>query len=102
MAGCFPERFLPGPAVYEYTTRGIEAVKPSEYFKDRKKFMFSNLQKRLVVKKLPTLAKEFLKNAHSISVALQCRKSLRTAFAECVVAIGPARPQKSTISNATR
>ena len=57
----FPERFLPGPAIYEYTTRGIEAVKPSEYFKDPKKFMFSNLEKRLVVKKLPTLAKEFEK-----------------------------------------
>ena len=55
----FPERFLPPPAVYEYTAKGIRAVEPSEYFKDPKKFTFADLEKRLVVKELPAKAKEF-------------------------------------------
>ena len=55
----FPERFLPPPAVYEYTANGLKAVEPSEYLKDKKKFIFADLEKRLIIKNLPAKAKEF-------------------------------------------
>ncbi|CAB4000063.1 Sperm-associated antigen 17 [Paramuricea clavata] len=55
----FPERFLPPPAVYEYTANGLKAVEPSEHLKDPKKFIFADLEKRLIIKNLPAKAKEF-------------------------------------------
>ena len=51
------------------------------YFKDPKKFIFSNLEKRLVVKKPPKEAKEFIEICSFDLYCPSMQESLRSAFA---------------------
>ena len=49
----FPKRFIPPPAVYQYTKYGMTAVKPSECFANPSKYKFAPLARGLLLKKSP-------------------------------------------------
>ena len=56
----FPDCFVPFPAVYKYESNGSVAVEPSEYIKNPRKYEFSPLTKRLLLKKSPDEAKAYV------------------------------------------
>ena len=49
----FPKRFIPPPAVYQYTVYGMTTVEPTECFANPLKCEFAPLASRLLLKKSP-------------------------------------------------
>ena len=82
-----PSRFLPAPAIYEFTSKGQVAVEPSKYFKaieseskqDQRRFKFATLKQRLISKLLPTEANAYDRPPFD----LYCL-SMQKNIAECI------------------
>ena len=55
----FPVRFLPNPAVYEYSNVGQSAVEPKKFTENPKLYAFSPLQQRLLLKLQPGEASKY-------------------------------------------
>ena len=56
----FPDHFFPFPAVYKYESNGSAAVEPSEYIKNPRKYEFTPLTAKLLLKKSPDEAKAYV------------------------------------------
>ena len=55
-----PERFIPFPAIYEYSENGYRAMEPSKYFQHvSNPSMFAPLTHRLLVKSMPSEVSEY-------------------------------------------
>ena len=55
----FPQRFLPMPAVYEFGSKGLLPVEPSEYAKKPNDYKFASLRDRRIAGLLPSEANDF-------------------------------------------